>query len=141
MIAYLFRFLQVRPRSLGAPRLAGQVGGTSAVLAGLAAGKGTRLGNLGVVDDSVRAGAGDAGLKGVEKLAHGLRRQILVVVVVDLDYGGVDAGAQALDFEEAEETVRGGLALLDAEMLPNGLYDGVGAAASELAGCLRVDRR
>lgn len=66
----------------------------------------------------------------------GLGGEILVVVVIDLDHGGVDAGAEALDLEEGEEAVLGGLATLDAQVASDGLDDGVGAAAAELAGSL-----
>lgn len=79
----------------------------------------------------------DAGPEGVEELLGGLGREVLVVIVVDLDHGGVDAGAETLDLEEGEEAVGRGLALLDAEVLRDGLDDGVGATTAKLAGSLR----
>jgi hypothetical protein len=54
-----------------------------------------------------------------------------------LHHGSVDASAEALDFDEGEETVGRGFTLLDAEVLFDGLDDGVGAASAELAGGLR----
>lgn len=120
--------LQIGPRRLGAPGLGCQVRLARAVLAGLAAAEGPSLGGL--------AGGG-AVLEVLEQLGDRLGRQVLVVVVVDLDHGGVDAGAQALDLDKGEEAVGGGLALLDAELLLDGLDDDVGAAAAELAGSLQ----
>lgn len=69
-------------------------------------------------------------LEALEELADGVGGQILVVFVVDLDHGGVDAGAEAFDLDEGEETVGGGLALLDAEFLLDGLDDDVGTAST-----------
>lgn len=123
--------LQVRPRLLDTPRLIHQIRLPRAVLAGIPPRQGTGLGQLLLVD-LARRGV-DAGLERLEQLHRGLGGQVLVVLVVDLDHGRVDAGAQALDFDEGEKAVGGGLALLNAEVGLDGLDDGVGAAAAELA--------
>lgn len=127
--------LQITPRGLDAPGLARQVRGAGAVLARLAARvDGAGLGDLGVVDGGLAVDDGDAGAEGIDELPGRLGGQVLVVVVVDLDHGRVDAGAEALDLEVGEEAVGRRLALLDAEVLLDRLDDGVGAAAAELAG-------
>lgn len=102
----------------------------------MTAGQGTSGGDLG---GAARSGGGV--LEGLEEVDHGLGGEILVVVVVDLDHGGVDASPQALDLDEGEEAVGGGLALLNTEVVADSLDDGVGAAASELAGCLESSER
>lgn len=122
--------LQIRPRDLSTVGLAQQRRLAGAVLARLAAGHGARLGDLADV-------AGALPQRGQQALG-GLGRQVLVVVVVDLHHGRVDAGAEALDLDEGEEPVRGRVARLDAQALLDRLDDGVGAAAAELAGCLCV---
>ena len=75
-------------------------------------------------------------LEGLEQLHGSFWGQIFVVLVVDLDHGGVDAGAEALDFDEGEEAVGGCLALLNTELGLDSFDNGVGAAAAELTGCL-----
>lgn len=62
--------------------------------------------------------------------------QVLVVVVVDLDHGGVGARAQTFDFGKGEEAVLCGFAVVDAEVFLNGGHDAV--RASQLAGGLVV---
>lgn len=120
--------LQIRPELLNTPRLLGKVCLSLAVLARLSSAQGSGAGDL----DVLRSGAGrlGAGLESREELDGGLGGQVLVVVIVDLDHGRVDAGAEALDLDESEEAVRSGLALLDAEVVDDGLDDGVGAAAA-----------
>lgn len=76
--------LQVGSRLLGAPRLLGQVCLATAVLASLTARQGTRLGHL---------ARGGTVLEVLEQLDGGLGGQVLIVFVVDLDHGSVDAGA------------------------------------------------
>lgn len=119
-------------QQLGAPlRHLAEVSQTSAVLAGIAAAE--RAGRGG-------RGTGSGGfLECGEEGLDGLWGQVLVVVVVDLDHGGVDAGAQALDLDVGEEAVLGGVAGGNAEVLVDSLDDGVGAAAAELAGGLDVE--
>ena len=58
--------------------------------------------------------------------------KVLVVVVVDLDHGRVDTGAEALDLADGEELVVGHAADADAKVLLAGRHDLV--AASEPAG-------
>lgn len=123
--------LQILPRRLGTPGLARQTRQPGAVLARLAAAQRPRLG-----DFCGLANVGGALLQGRQQRLDRLGRQVLVVVVVDLDHGRVGAGAEALDLDEGEEAVGGGLALLDAQVLRDGLDDGVAAAAAELAGRL-----
>lgn len=122
------KYLQIRPRRLNAPRLARQTRDPLAVLARLPPAHGARLRRLA----RIRGG----GPQRIEKRLGRLGSQVFVVVVVDLDHGGVDAGTQALDLDECEEAVGGGLSLLDPQVFFNGLDDGVAAAAAELAWCL-----
>lgn len=110
--------LQIRPRLLGAPRLAEQVRLALAVLTRIPARQGPGLG------EGLR-GVLSVSLETLEKVDDGLGCEVLVVVVVDLNHGGVDAGTQALDLDEGEESVLGGLALLDAEVLLDSFYDDV----------------
>lgn len=112
--------------SLRVPDGLDQVGQASAVLAGVAAGQ--RAGGW----DLCAGGSGSFLERGQEGL-DGLGGQILVVVVVNLDHGGVDASAEALDLDVGEEAVLGGVAGGDAEVLVDGLDNGVTAAAAELA--------
>lgn len=107
-----------------------QVGETSAVLAGIASAQRARGRNLG---GGTGAGSGRGLLQGSEEGLDGLGGQVLVVVVVDLDHRGVDAGAKALDLNVGEEAVLGGVAGGDAEVLVDGLDDGVATAAAKLA--------
>jgi hypothetical protein len=65
---------------------------------------------------------------GLEKLDGGFRCEAFVVVVIELDHGGVGAGAEALYLPEGEKTVRGSLALLDVQVLLDRLLDLLGAA-------------
>ena len=58
--------------------------------------------------------------------------EVLVVVVVDLDHGRVDAGAEALDLADGEELVVSHATDADAKVLLAGRHDLV--AASEPAG-------
>lgn len=129
-----FPDLQVRAGSLDAPGLSVQVGLSLAVLASLSAAQGSGGRDLG---GGGRRGAGL--LEGSDEGPGGLGGQVFVEVVVDLDHGRVDAGAQALDLDEGEEAVLGRLALLDAELLLDRLDNGVAATASQLAGCLFID--
>jgi len=117
--------LQILPRLLDPPGFARQVGNAIAVLARLPPAQRSRSWHL-VSLAHVR----DAFLERRQQRLHRLGRQVLVVVVVDLDHGRVDAGAEALDLDEGEEAVGGGLALLDAQVLLYGLYDGVASAAA-----------
>lgn len=102
----------------------GQVGETGAVLTGVASAQRAGGGNL--------AGGGGV-LEGSQDGLDGLGGQVFVVVVVDLDHGGVDAGAEALDFDVCEETVLGGVAGGDSEVLGDGLDDGGTTTATKLA--------
>lgn len=121
MNGYCIVILQVGPRSLSSPGLREQVRLAGAVLACASAAEGAGLGDA----DGGGIGGSGAGLEGLEELDDGLGGEVLVVVVVDLDHGGVDAGAEALDFEDGEEAVSCGLALLDAEVVLDGLDDDV----------------
>lgn len=90
-----------------------------------------------------RSGGGDlhrlAGGRGGRLFQRGqesldrLRGEILIVVIVDLDHGRIDTGAQAFDFKEAEQPVVRGVAGGDAQMLGDGLDNLRAAAAAELA--------
>ena len=73
-----------------------------------------------------------AGLQVVEDLMSVGDGEVFVVVVVDLDHGGVDAGAEALDLADGEELVVGHAADADAKVLLAGRHDLV--ATSEPAG-------
>lgn len=116
---------------LGVPdRRLVQVGETSAVLAGIAAAQWAGSRDLG---GGTGAGGGSGLLQGSEESLDGLGGQVLVVVVVDLDHGGIDAGAQALDLNVGEEAVLSCVAGGDTEVLVDGLDDGITTAATELA--------
>lgn len=101
----------------------------------MAAGEGTSGRNLAITT------GGSGGAQGADKLDGGLRGKILVVVVVDLNHGSVNAGAEALDLDKCEEAVGRGLALLNAKLLLEGLDNDVGAAAAELTRSLQIDVR
>lgn len=126
--------LQVRPRLLDTPRLIVQIRLAGAVLAGLPAAQGARRRHfLRVRGGRRRASGGGAGaglLQGRQQLLGRLGRQVLVVVVVDLDHGRVDAGAQALHLDEGEQAVGRRLSLLDPQLLFNCRDDLVAAAAA-----------
>mmetsp|Transcript_8566 Transcript_8566/g.14508 ORF Transcript_8566/g.14508 Transcript_8566/m.14508 type:complete len:229 (-) Transcript_8566:200-886(-) len=49
--------------------------------------------------------------------------QTLVVIIVELDHWRVGTSAQTLHLQQSEEAVLGGLAILDTQMLLNGLFD------------------
>ncbi len=72
-----------------------------------------------------------------------LHREILVVVVVDLDHGRVDACAQAFHLGEGEELVLGHFAHADLEVLLDGGQDFVRAAqpAGRRRTNLRIKRK
>lgn len=72
-------------------------------------------------------------MQGFEEGDGGCWGEVFVVVVIDLDHGRVDAGAEALDFREGEELVGGCLAGVDAEVGGYCGHDAVGAASAELA--------
>ena len=62
----------------------------------------------------------------------------LVVVVVDLDHGRVDAGAEALDLADGEELVVGHAADADAKVLLAGRHDLVAASEPAGGGCANL---
>lgn len=126
--------LQVRPCGLGSPGLRVKACLTSTVLTCVSAAQRTRLGDA----DSRGVGSSGPGPKRLEEVLHGGGGEILVVVVVDLNHGGVHAGTEALDLENGEETVGSGLALLNSELLLNSLDDNIRSTASKLARCLLV---
>ena len=103
-----------------------------AVLTALSPGHGAGRRNL---DCCAGCGGGRLFQSGQERL-DGLGGEILVVVVIDLDHGGVHTGGQALDLDEGEEAVFGGFANADTQVLFDGLDDFPATAAAELAGCL-----
>lgn len=111
-----------------------KVGEAGAALASITSAQGTGGRNLG----GVASGAGGV-LQGSEEGLDGLGGQVFVVVVINLDHGGVDTGTKALNLNVGEEAVLGGVAGGDSEVLVDGLDDGVGAAAAELAGGLKSD--
>ena len=123
--------LQVFPRRLNTPRLTCQICETGTVLARIPSAQRAWLRHL-VRLTHVR----DALLERRQQRFCGLGRQVLVVVVVDLHHGSIDACAKAFHFDEGKEAIGGSLALLDAELLLDRLDDDVAAAAAELAGCL-----
>jgi hypothetical protein len=99
-----------------------------AVFASLSAAQRSSGGNLGFRG----RGANGVGalLEGLEQLDHGLGGEVFVVVVVDLNHGCVNAGTQAFYLDKGKEAVGRGLALLDAEVVGDGLDNGVRAAAA-----------
>mmetsp|Transcript_18176 Transcript_18176/g.55700 ORF Transcript_18176/g.55700 Transcript_18176/m.55700 type:complete len:254 (+) Transcript_18176:271-1032(+) len=69
-----------------------------------------------------------AGLAEFQELDDALRREALVVVVVQLDHRRVRARAEALDFSQREHAVWSGRAFQDAEVLLDRLLDVFGTA-------------
>lgn len=76
-------------------------------------------------------------LKRGEEGLGGFGGEVLVVVVVDLDHGGVDTGTKTFDFDEGKQAVFGGVAGGDTQVFRNGFEDLGATAATELAWCLR----
>ena len=64
--------------------------------------------------------------------------KVLVVVVVDLDHGRVDAGAEALDLADGEELVVGHAANADAKVLLAGRHDLVATSEPAGGGCANL---
>lgn len=133
LLLLLLPTLQITPRLLHPPRLTRQIRHPSTILARIPPTQRARLRHRRLA----RLAHGcHALLERRQQRLGGLGRQVLVVVVVDLHHGSVDAGAETFYFDEGEEAVFGGFALLDAEVLFDGFDDGVAAAAAELAWCL-----
>ena len=107
-----------------------QVCQSSAVLTGVSSTHWARRRNL----DGLSGVSGSRGLLecGEESL-DGLGSKVLVVVVVDLDHRGVDTGAQALDLDQGEESILGGVSGGDTEVFLDSFQDLGAAASSELA--------
>lgn len=111
-----------------------QVGQSRAVLACISAAQRTRSRHL----HRLASLGGRGGLlEGGEQRLHRFGGKVLVVVVVDLDHGSVDAGTQAFDFDEGEETIFGGVSGGDTQVFRDRLDDLVATATTELAGCLK----
>ena len=64
--------------------------------------------------------------------------EIFVVVIIDLDHGRVDAGAEALDLADGEELVVGHAADADAKVLLAGRHDLVAASEPAGGGCANL---
>ena len=79
-----------------------------------------------------------AGLQVIKDLMSVGDGEVLVVVVVDLDHGGVDAGAEALDLADGEELVVGHAADADAKVLLAGRHDLVTASEPAGGGCANL---
>ena len=80
------------------------------------------LSSLQVVEDLMSVGDGE----------------VLVVVVVDLDHGRVDAGAEALDLADGEELVVSHAADADAKVLLAGRHDLVATSEPAGGGCANL---
>ena len=87
------------------------------------------------LDRLVRRGSGL--LEGGEESLGGFGGEVLIVVIVDLNHGGVDTGTQTFDFDEGEQAVFSGVAGGDTQVFRNGFEDLGATAATELAWCLR----
>lgn len=85
--------------------------------------------------DVLASGCGGL-LQGREKGLDRLGCEIFVVVVVDLNHGGIDTGTQALDLNESEKAIFCCVSGLDAQVLFDSFEDLGATAATELAGCL-----
>ena len=79
-----------------------------------------------------------AGLQVIKDLMSVGDGEVLVVVVVDLDHGGVDAGAEALDLADGEELIVGHAADADAKVLLAGRHDLVTASEPAGGGCANL---
>ena len=64
--------------------------------------------------------------------------KVLVVVVVDLDHGRVDTGAEALDLADGEELVVGHAADADTKVLLAGRHDLVATSEPAGGGCANL---
>lgn len=93
-----------------AGRFRGQGGKAALGFAGMATGLGTGLERLSVLERG-------------EDLDGGLRGQILIVVVVHSQHGGVHTGSSAFDLDQSELSVLGSLTNLDAQILLNRLQN------------------
>lgn len=62
-----------------------------------------------------------------------------IVVIVDLNHGSVRASAETFHTEESEHAVGSGLAVLNAELLGQGLENLFGAAEHARSGATRLD--
>lgn len=87
----------------------------------------------------VVASHGRAVFQCLQQALHRLGRQILVVVVVDLHHGRIDARSQTLDLEQRKKLVFGGVAGMNAQKLLARLHDLVTPAAAEHARRRRAD--
>ena len=77
-------------------------------------------------------------LQVVEDLMSVSDGEVLVVVVVDLDHGRVDAGAEALDLANGEELVVSHATDADAKVLLAGRHDLVAASEPAGGGCANL---
>ena len=64
--------------------------------------------------------------------------EVLIVVVVDLDHGRVDTGAEALDLADGEELVVGHAADADTKVLLAGRHDLVATSEPAGGGCANL---
>lgn len=69
----------------------------------------------------------------LDDVDHGLWGEIFVEIVVDLNHRGVGASTEALDLDQGELLVLGGLTGLDAELVLKSLEDLCGATTAEHA--------
>lgn len=79
-------------------------------------------------------------LQSLQERDDRLGSQVLVVVVVDLHHGGIDASTKALDLDESEQIVLRRVSRGDAKVVRDGLDNLVATAATELARCLDKGR-
>jgi hypothetical protein len=68
-----------------------------------------------------------------QQLHGGLRRQILIIVIIDLHHRRIDTSTQTLDLQQTEHAVLGHVPTVNAELLFDGLHDLVTAAAAQHA--------
>lgn len=72
-------------------------------------------------------------LEGIQQANDGFRREVFVVVIIDLQHGSIDTGTEALDLKEREELVGRCLAIMEVEVFGYGSPNGVGANSTKLA--------
>lgn len=68
-----------------------------------------------------------------QQLHRRLRRQILIVIIIDLHHRRVHTRTQALDLQQTKHPIFSHVARMDPQLLLNGLHDLVAAAAAQHA--------
>jgi len=79
-----------------------------------------------------------SGLEIVDDLLHVFRFQVLVIFVVNLNHGRVDAGAETFYFVQSEHAVFRRFSFLDAQFLLKNLHDAIRIAEPAWSGAAKL---